>query len=442
MKIIGILIAVGIAVLFLVPAYNSKVFAQIEVPIESTTDSSYHLLYEANSSKVSNAVYDSESATLLLETLNQNDASDDLTVYLLAKSNRDIFSMGPDCITDVPFILINGNETDYDLSEMSSETTDSKYIVYDFKVPPGQGEVRMIGINIPGLGSTWVLEGIKEKHTVDLNNQVSIKGKFAHQCGNPVFNGDVMLQFHDVKLNNQTARTDTSGTFEIVVTIPEQYVGEAITASISGSKNNISTPVYKITLSSTSEKNSQTVKPPLKQYRQGIPFSEIACEDTLVLVQKYDGSPACVASESKNKLIERGWIPTNGVHDAAGSSNGHWKLKTEAFVATSLKELTPIDTVKVGGQYSATAILTKPPGWSDQHPELGYVMYVQVLDPNGDRIAGSWHNGIIKINQTISGGAYWSPKDVGNYTIEVFAWQSFTGNPHADVTRTHVEVTE
>jgi len=46
---------------------------------------------------------------------------------------------------------------------------------------------------------------------------------------------------------------------------------------------------------------------PLKQSLLGVPVFEIQCKDNLVLIQKYDGSPACVKPETKQKLIERGW---------------------------------------------------------------------------------------------------------------------------------------
>ena len=39
----------------------------------------------------------------------------------------------------------------------------------------------------------------------------------------------------------------------------------------------------------------------------GISVDKIKCKDNLVLIQKYDGSPACVKPESILNLIERGW---------------------------------------------------------------------------------------------------------------------------------------
>ncbi|MFB5606189.1 MAG: hypothetical protein ACE5R7_07870, partial [Nitrosarchaeum sp.] len=47
---------------------------------------------------------------------------------------------------------------------------------------------------------------------------------------------------------------------------------------------------------------------PLKQFKSGIPINQIQCKDSLFLIQKYDGSPACVKPETAPKLMQRGWI--------------------------------------------------------------------------------------------------------------------------------------
>jgi hypothetical protein len=46
---------------------------------------------------------------------------------------------------------------------------------------------------------------------------------------------------------------------------------------------------------------------PLQQFKSGISIDKIQCKEGLVIVTKYDGSPACVKPETKTKLIERGW---------------------------------------------------------------------------------------------------------------------------------------
>jgi hypothetical protein len=49
------------------------------------------------------------------------------------------------------------------------------------------------------------------------------------------------------------------------------------------------------------------VEPPQKQYKSGIKNDNIKCKESLILVTKYDGSPACIKPESYAKLIIRGW---------------------------------------------------------------------------------------------------------------------------------------
>lgn len=47
---------------------------------------------------------------------------------------------------------------------------------------------------------------------------------------------------------------------------------------------------------------------PLKQFKNGVPFSEIKCKDSLQLTQRYDGSPACVKPDTYDELIKRDWV--------------------------------------------------------------------------------------------------------------------------------------
>ena len=54
-------------------------------------------------------------------------------------------------------------------------------------------------------------------------------------------------------------------------------------------------------------KNIQTLSP-LKQYKSGIPIEEIKCRESLILVQKYNGLPACIKYDSAVKLNSRNWI--------------------------------------------------------------------------------------------------------------------------------------
>ena len=60
---------------------------------------------------------------------------------------------------------------------------------------------------------------------------------------------------------------------------------------------------------------------PLKQFKSGIAIDEIQCKESLTPVTKHDGSPACVKSETKTKLIERGWVKTTALQEIEDSSN-------------------------------------------------------------------------------------------------------------------------
>ncbi len=50
---------------------------------------------------------------------------------------------------------------------------------------------------------------------------------------------------------------------------------------------------------------------PLKQFRSDIPIEEMQCRDSLILVMRHNGYPACVNFDTIPKLIQRGWIDTD-----------------------------------------------------------------------------------------------------------------------------------
>jgi hypothetical protein len=52
---------------------------------------------------------------------------------------------------------------------------------------------------------------------------------------------------------------------------------------------------------------SNDFSPPQKQLKLGIDIEEIQCNQTLLLLVKYDGSPGCVTQKTHTELIKRGW---------------------------------------------------------------------------------------------------------------------------------------
>ncbi len=53
--------------------------------------------------------------------------------------------------------------------------------------------------------------------------------------------------------------------------------------------------------------NADFTLSPQKQLKLGIDIEEIQCNETLLLLVKYDGSPGCVTQKTHTELIKRGW---------------------------------------------------------------------------------------------------------------------------------------
>ncbi|KAF6243277.1 hypothetical protein C6988_04170 [Nitrosopumilus sp. b1] len=58
------------------------------------------------------------------------------------------------------------------------------------------------------------------------------------------------------------------------------------------------------------------IKAPLDQFKSGVSLEDIVCMDSLILLQKYDTTPACVSFETAPKLVERGWTLVESTIDS------------------------------------------------------------------------------------------------------------------------------
>ena len=66
--------------------------------------------------------------------------------------------------------------------------------------------------------------------------------------------------------------------------------------------------VYQTNLLGDFEKIRDYRTPTLKLFKTGYDIDQIECKENLFLIQKHDGSPACVTLQTKEKLLERGWM--------------------------------------------------------------------------------------------------------------------------------------
>lgn len=92
------------------------------------------------------------------------------------------------------------------------------------------------------------------------------------------------------------------GTYSLTLASTEPYPEESI---------EITKEQYVITLLV-----ENAIKTPLEQFKSGVSLENIVCIDSLVLLQKYDSTPACVSHETAPRLVERGWTLVESAIDS------------------------------------------------------------------------------------------------------------------------------
>ena len=81
---------------------------------------------------------------------------------------------------------------------------------------------------------------------------------------------------------------------------------------------------------------------PLKQIKEGILAKDVKCKDHLILILKYDGSPACVMPKTKEKLLQREWVTfDNHLNNLGGEETTMFPsvIKTKATILTESSTL-------------------------------------------------------------------------------------------------------
>ena len=87
---------------------------------------------------------------------------------------------------------------------------------------------------------------------------------------------------------------------------------------------------------------------PLRQTLNGIPPQNILCNEGLTLIQKYNGSPACVTPETKQKLIERGWAKSDTIKSTDVSKYTEEDIAANLLTQNQIKYI-PDKLVVTGG---------------------------------------------------------------------------------------------
>ncbi|WP_182126454.1 hypothetical protein [Nitrosopumilus sp. b2] len=137
--------------------------------------------------------------------------------------------------------------------------------------------------------------------------------------------------------------------------------------------------VYKV-MSNFSISNqffSVLAEPPLKQFKSGVPFSEIKCNGDLQLTQRYDDSPACVKSETVFELIKRGWV--SNIIMAVQSRDVF--LEQDATSSYMEKIVPTLDDFKhtLSDSYDINTIFSK---FGEPHKDIGSGIHIYVYELN------------------------------------------------------------
>jgi hypothetical protein len=99
---------------------------------------------------------------------------------------------------------------------------------------------------------------------------------------------------------------------------------------------------------------SNDFSPPQKQLKLGIDIEEIQCNQTLLLLVKYDGSPGCVTQKTHTELIKRGWSDPKSIiiFDTSMESpyfTKHQMVKIDATSKVSNQLLCPTEYYLLSG---------------------------------------------------------------------------------------------
>lgn len=130
---------------------------------------------------------------------------------------------------------------------------------------------------------------------------------------------------------------------------------------------------------------------PIKQFNNGIPYHQIECNSGLQLTQKYDGSPACVKSETVFELIKRGWVSDIIVLVQSRILT----LDSEDMASSYMDKIIPtVDDFKniLSEPYDIDTIFSK---FGKPHYDIGSGIHVYVYDLNDDTQMLIGYNGDI-----------------------------------------------
>ncbi len=124
-----------------------------------------------------------------------------------------------------------------------------------------------------------------------------------------VFNDDVISDESEPEIMMQEANVVKEKTSELV--LPSSSMtdsdGDGISDDVDQCPNSPTDGNYDSVGCIIYEEEISVYVTPLKQFKSGITLEKIQCRESLILMKKLDGSPACVSLSTSDKLMDRGW---------------------------------------------------------------------------------------------------------------------------------------
>ncbi len=242
-----------------------------------------------------------------------------------------------------------------------------------------------------------VFPAFAQEANFGINDRVFVDGQILIVSGNAPSGNDVAIRIVDpdgtIKVFEQITVND-SGSFAYDLTWPKAsvdypfgiYTLEVIDLSENGMSENLE--MHFTAKKWEEEIRNQLIASPLKQFKNGIPFDEIQCKSHLQKMLKRDGSPACVRSETKEKLEQRGW-------------SDNFEHMTSSYMDIIVPTLEDFKNI-LSKPYNIDTIFSK---FGEPHDDIGSGIHIYVYELNDlTEIWVGYTDGILYVKHVDSDG--------------------------------------
>ncbi|MGI0056218.1 MAG: hypothetical protein ACREAK_02455, partial [Nitrosarchaeum sp.] len=256
----------------------------------------YDITYKSSDLvKITAVKYDADAQSILFSVTSDNEAYEIIELQVSPQTFLELLTMGPDCSPEETFLLANGVELDYKVYGGNS-------VMWRFAVPPNTIEIELIGASHIGQGYTPQIKGIEKIYQLFPEKQIVLKGKLLDSCGAPIKDWKIILSTTGLPMpRGFETVSDNTGSFEFTLSSSDLEGINIVKGVLYGETEYSRTPLYDIDflipIASLKQQIENSILP-----------ENLMCREKLMLIFKYDDSPACVKPETIPKLIERGWV--------------------------------------------------------------------------------------------------------------------------------------